>query len=93
MRGMGRSQGWSVARLLRCFVPGGDGVGFGGVEAADGLDAAVAAGVERNHAERLRDGDAVVEHLSERKRNPEKVRNLFKKAEVRYAAADTKDKV
>lgn len=36
---------------------------------------------------------AVVEHLSERKRNPEKVRNLFKKAEVRYAAADALDEV
>ena len=32
--------------------------------------------------------DAVVEHLSGRKRTPEKVRNLFKKTEVRYAAAD-----
>lgn len=35
---------------------------------------------------------AVVEHLSERKRNPEKVRNLFKKSEVRYAAADEQEK-
>ena len=34
---------------------------------------------------------AVVEHLSERKRNPEKVRNLFKKSEVSYAAADEQD--
>ncbi|MBP5510029.1 MAG: IS630 family transposase [Kiritimatiellae bacterium] len=32
--------------------------------------------------------DAVVKHLTGRKRDPEKVRNLFKKAEVRYAAAD-----
>lgn len=32
--------------------------------------------------------DAVVKHLTGRKQNPEKVRNLFKKEEVRYAAAD-----
>ena len=32
--------------------------------------------------------DAVVKHLTGRKRNPEKVRNLFKKAEVRYTAKD-----
>lgn len=31
---------------------------------------------------------AVVEHLEGRKRTPEKVRNLFKKSEVRYAAAE-----
>ena len=31
---------------------------------------------------------AVTEHLSKRKRSPEKVRNLFKKPEVRYAADD-----
>ena len=35
--------------------------------------------------------DAVVKHLAGRKQNPEKVRNLFKKAEVRYAAADDLD--
>ena len=34
---------------------------------------------------------AVVKHLSERKQNPEKVRNLFKKPEVRYAAADNEN--
>lgn len=33
--------------------------------------------------------EAVVEHLSSRKRTPEKVRNLFRKSEVRYAAEDT----
>ena len=32
---------------------------------------------------------AVAAHLSERKRSPEKVRNLFKKPEVRYAADDS----
>lgn len=32
---------------------------------------------------------AVTEHLYERKRSPEKVRNLFKKPEVRYAADDS----
>lgn len=32
---------------------------------------------------------AVTAHLSERKRSPEKVRNLFKKPEVRYAADDS----
>ena len=35
---------------------------------------------------------AVVEHLSERKSDPDKVQNLFKKPEVRYAAADEQDK-
>ncbi|MBR3085635.1 MAG: transposase [Kiritimatiellae bacterium] len=31
---------------------------------------------------------AVVEHLEGRKRTPEKVRNLFRKSEVRHAAAE-----
>lgn len=35
---------------------------------------------------------AVVEHLEGRKRTPEKVRNLFKKPEVRYAAAEDETK-